>query len=1057
MRIRRTKSYAVVITAAAVFAAVSRPAAAQFSNKITTTPVYIQDGFGPAGDQLPFDGLSYCFPTAFAMGLGYLGVNGFNQLAPAAPTQADGLNLTEVLAGLMGADPINGTGSNPGAAAGLETYLAAKGINPATAVTYPQGPTMSKLASVNQSGTAVILGFGYIDSSGNAVGGHAVTLLSQGVNAQGQSSPNTIVINNPGPGAFAPAADVPGSALQYLNTISTSGAVASQGAIELDPNQYPGYLSLATVVQAATVIQLSSSLLSSNNPTPATWDLESTQTLNLQGGSLSVIAPLTGSGGIKHGYAGTLVFEAANNTTGANTFVSGITQSDVASGLPFGTGSITLDATTLQLTPIDESAAVNLTLASGSGNELHFSDGAVLGLNRNGNTSLAVTIGGNTDGSTANISRAHAYATLTMVPASGLANLGSLESVIVKGSSGNLPAVTNGIVAPYIVGQDNDANSSGSFLTYGSSGFAVASYVLGSATAIASAGTAAVFDANVAQSLSTSGTAQVYALRVDGVAVTGGTASDLKVGNQTSGEGGIILNGGTINTRYLDFGSNQGVIYGNLSGGTIAAVIRSGSLDVLGPGSVTLTAANTYSGGTYVSSGMLVAANASGTATGSGGVDVREHAALMISGPSAKVGSSAGVTIEDGGLMVLNGGTVNGPLTMNGALVGFGTISASATINGYIGHPSGATGYEQFTPGWNSNYAGVENITFAGSYTLLDSSTTYSWRLNALDDVPSDAGLNWSLLTFTTITGSAYFGTPTSPVNVSLDLGANVPDPNSGNAFWNQPHQWLIATEPYVFNWYNPNFGAAPYGQGYFSITLNPVGTDVYAVYTPDQWQTNSQSASWFGTQNWLTVIPNGANAAANFWNLGGGTVDLGSNSATVSVLSFNSSGSSSYNIISSGGGRLVLTGSGSGPASVQVLAGSQTISAPLQLDSVVDVTLASPYASLTLSGIVSGSGALNLAGSGELILLGADSYQGGTIVLGGTLVAASVYALPRGTSLTVGAGATLFLDPSAAGSPVMNSAAAVAVPEPEALALLSVAACVLAVYQRIRSRRKML
>ncbi len=1056
MRFRRTKPCAVVIAAAVVFAAVSRPAAAQFSNKITTTPVYIQDGFGPAGDQLPFDGFSYCFPTAFAMGLDYLGVIGFNQLAPAAPTEADGLNLTEVLAGLMGTDPINGTGSNPGAAAGLETYLAAKGIDPATAVTFPQGPTMSTLASVNQPGTAVILGLGYIDSSGNAVGGHAVTLLSQGVNAQGQSSPNTIVINNPGPSAFAPAADVPGSSLQYLNTISTSGAVASQGAIELDPNQYPGYLSLATVVQAATVIQLSSSLLSTNNPTPATWHLGSTQTLNLQGGSLSVIAPLTGSGGIKHGYAGTLVFEAVNNTTGANTFVSGITQSDVASGLPFGTGSITLDATTLQLTPIDERAAVNLTLASGSGSEIHYADGALLGLNRNGNTSLAVTIGGLTNGSTANISRADAYGTLTIVPASGLANLGSLESVIVNGSSGNLPAVTNGIVAPYIVGQDNDANSSGSFLTYGSSGFAEASYVLGSATAIASAGTAAVFDANVTQSLSTSGTAQLYALRVDGVAVTGGAASDLKVGNQTSGEGGIILNGGTINTKYLDFGSNQGVIYGNLSGGTIAAVIRRGSLDVFGPGSVTLTAANTYSGGTYVSSGMLVAANASGTATGSGGVDVREHAVLMISGSSAKVGSSAGVTIETGGLMVLNGGTVAGPLTTNGALVGFGTISASATINGYIG-PPGGTGYEQFTPGWNSNYAGVENITFAGSYTLLDSSTTYSWRLNALDDVPSDAGLNWSLLTFTTITGSAYFGTPTSPVNVSLDLGANVPDPNSGNAFWNQPHQWLIATEPYVFNWYNPNFGAAPYEQGCFSITLNPVGTAVYAVYTPDQWQTNSQSASWFGTQNWLTVIPSGANAAANFWNLGGGTVDLGSNSATVSVLSFNSSGSSSYTIISSGGGRLELTGSGSGPASVQVLAGSQTISAPLQLDSVVEVTLASPYASLTLSGVVSGIGALNLAGSGELILLGADSYQGGTIVSGGTLVVASAYALPQGTSLTVGAGGTLILDPSAAGSPVMDSAAAVAVPEPESLALLSVAACVLAVYQRIRSRRKML
>ena len=48
--------------AAALFAGDPSRAAAQFSDKVTTTPVYIQDGFGPAGDSLPYDGLSIAFP-----------------------------------------------------------------------------------------------------------------------------------------------------------------------------------------------------------------------------------------------------------------------------------------------------------------------------------------------------------------------------------------------------------------------------------------------------------------------------------------------------------------------------------------------------------------------------------------------------------------------------------------------------------------------------------------------------------------------------------------------------------------------------------------------------------------------------------------------------------------------------------------------------------------------------------------------------------------------------------------------------------------------------------
>ena len=99
------------------------------------------------------------------------------------------------------------------------------------------------------------------------------------------------------------------------------------------------------------------------------------------------------------------------------------------------------------------------------------------GLEPNGNNSLALSIGGNTDGATANLGRSSgSTGTLVIAASDGTAALGATVQVTVAGSGGNLPALTNGMVAPYIVAQNNDSNGSGDFLTYSSSGFAKAAY-----------------------------------------------------------------------------------------------------------------------------------------------------------------------------------------------------------------------------------------------------------------------------------------------------------------------------------------------------------------------------------------------------------------------------------------------------------------------------------------------------------------------------------------------------------------------------------------------------
>jgi autotransporter-associated beta strand protein len=103
----------------------------------------------------------------------------------------------------------------------------------------------------------------------------------------------------------------------------------------------------------------------------------------------------------------------------------------------------------------------------------------------------------------------------------------------------------------------------------------------------------------------------------------------------------------------------------------------------------------------------------------------------------------------------------------------------------------------------------------------------------------------------------------------------------------------------------------------------------------------------------------------------------------------------------------------------------------------------------LTLSGDLSGPGGLHEIGSGLLVLSGVNTYGGGTIVEEGTLEALDNSALPAGSSLTVGADASLLFGGSVeAASPAGNLQA---VPEPSTLALFLAALWSAVVHYRFR------
>jgi fibronectin-binding autotransporter adhesin len=188
-----------------------------------------------------------------------------------------------------------------------------------------------------------------------------------------------------------------------------------------------------------------------------------------------------------------------------------------------------------------------------------------------------------------------------------------------------------------------------------------------------------------------------------------------------------------------------------------------------------------------------------------------------------------------------------------------------------------------------------------------------------------------------------------------------------------------------------------------------------------------------------------------------------GTNAAGALCLGYTSGSSGIYNL---NGGLLNVSALsvGTGTAAFNfnggILQASSSFSTnlPMTLDATGGgATFDTAGYTVTLSGSMSGPGSLTLddsLGNGTLILTASNTYTGGTYVDAGTLIITNNTALPDGTNLTVGTNATLIFDFAAAGSPITNSAAAAAVPEPSTLVLVGVGAIGLIGYRWRRLRR---
>jgi autotransporter-associated beta strand protein len=559
------------------------------------------------------------------------------------------------------------------------------------------------------------------------------------------------------------------------------------------------------------------------------------RSLTLQGSTTgageiaAVIGTNFGSGVTKNG-TGTWTLSGANTYAGTTSVSRGTLAGTQIGGTPFGTGAMTVSAAVLSLAPSGTGAEVSVTgSAATSGAVFTFNADAVLSLDRGSQNSLTYTVGG---GTTAAFARG-TNGTL-ILSAGNSTKLGQTaanngERFLINGTA---PAMVNGLVSG-VAGQDRANNNAGDFLTYDvTDGFKPATYTL-TDDFTGSTNTSVV---SIANPTVTGGTTFAYALKVGATSLTN-TGNTITLGGSATGVAGLILNGGSINGGTLttptgvatEFTVYVGTAGGSISGNVNTATSQAG-MSVFGPGALTVSSPNSFTGGLRVNNSTVIASNdnqlggttsaitlTGGTLQTSGtfalgttaqraitlnaGQDQTGGTFEVTGGITTFTNSSTGSKVVTGsgsltktgaGTLVLAGNTANsytggtsvndGTLLVNnttGSGTGSGPVSVStgATLGG-VGTIGGSTTIEGIhSPG---SSAGLQTFTNGLAYA---STSTLLWELMANTD--SGRGTDFDAVD---VTGSAF--SITSGAKLDLGFSGTV---SFVDSFWNTAHTWMIA------------------------------------------------------------------------------------------------------------------------------------------------------------------------------------------------------------------------------------------------------------------------
>jgi fibronectin-binding autotransporter adhesin len=462
----------------------------------------------------------------------------------------------------------------------------------------------------------------------------------------------------------------------------------------------------------------------------------------------------------------------------------------------------------------------------------------------------------------------------------------------------------------------------------------------------------------------------------------GGATGSLSVSSTISDSGTLAFSRSNAVTQGIDFSG--------------LAIAGSGNLVQMGPGTLTLNAANSYSGTTSVSGGALLLN--SGSLNSTGAVSVAGGATF------GGAGAAGAVTVAPGGILQSGyngaGGLSLAGLTFSGSgSVNLGVLSTANTSSPAISIGSGGLS----TSGASSITITVGSLTGAASgvayqllsYGSIGGSGTAAFQLaplpsRALGYLSFPAGLvdlNVTGADYLHWSGAVSSAWDTTSANWTLDSTGGT------TAFING----AVSTggDTVLFD----NFA----GQGNSSVTL---ATTVYpssVTVSSSNNYTFSGSGSIGGVTG-VTINGPGSVTLATSNSYTGGTTILGGN---VTGLGNSPLGSGPVVMSPTGTATLffpgpastigTLSSTGAGSSYIVLGSASSALAATLTINNTAAATFCGAIGDLSASNPAA-TGALVLIGNSALTLTGSNTYTGGTTLSAGTLIAANNSALGTGT-----------------------------------------------------------
>ena len=508
-----------------------------------------------------------------------------------------------------------------------------------------------------------------------------------------------------------------------------------------------------------------------------------------------------------------------------------------------------------------------------------------------------------------------------------------------------------------------------------------------------------------------------------GTTVTDGLINFSKLTNLSTGT--ITLNGGglqwaTGNTvdvsgRLNPLGANGAIFDTNGNNVTFNTALSGGELIKQGAGTLTLAADNTYTGSTIINAGTLQLGN--GGTTGSIVGDVTDDAALVIdnsgavtlpgvisgSGTLTQMGSgttiltadntyTGGTTISAGTLQLGNGGTTGsivGDVTDNAALAidNSGTVTLPGVIAGSGTLTQMGSGTTILTA--DNTYTGGTTIS-AGTLQLGNGGTTGSVLGSIVDN--GTLAVNQS--------GTVTFGNFVGGTGSFTQAG-------TGTTILTQNENYTGGT--------TISAGTLQLGNGGTTGSiLGNVTDDGTLAFNRSNMYTFAGIISGTGSLSQIgngTTVLTGENTYTGGTTISSGRLQLGNGGTTGSIVGnvtdngslilFRSDTSVFAGVISGSGSvyegsattsDTVLTGDNTYTGGTTIAAGILQLGDGGATGSIVgDVSdngalVVDRSGTVTLPGVISGSGSLSQVGNGTTVLANDNTYTGGTTISAGTL-----------------------------------------------------------------------